>query len=284
MHLNKILLSERLTDNIKRIIIKAPAVADKCLPGQFVIVRVDETGERIPLSITDYDRSAGTLTLVFREVGVTTKKLGLLEAGGRVLDLAGPLGRPSEIIKNGAVIAVGGGLGAAPLFPLVRAHKKSGNYVITVIGARNSRSLVYRDETGLFSDELYVVTDDGSEGDKGYVSGTLDRILKDPGRRIDRVICIGPMIMMKTCAGITRQYGVKTIVSLDTIMVDGTGMCGSCRVSIGDKVKFACVDGPDFDAEGINFDELIVRQQRYRDEEGMAGKIFTGLRNNNEKK
>ncbi|MCX7779706.1 MAG: sulfide/dihydroorotate dehydrogenase-like FAD/NAD-binding protein [Negativicutes bacterium] len=254
-----------LSQGVKLFVMDAPLIAKKCRPGQFVILRIDEDGERIPLTIADFDRKAGTITLIFQEVGNTTRQLGMLNVGDSLLDLAGPLGTATEIEKFGTVICVGGGIGVAPLYPIARAYKEAGNTVISIIGARNSALLILEQEMAAVSDELIITTDDGSKGRKGLVIDPLQEILVQ--KTVDRVMAIGPVIMMKSVAKVTRPHNVHTLVSLNPIMVDGTGMCGGCRVSVGNKNKFACVDGPEFDAHLVDFDGLMARQRMYHDYE-----------------
>lgn len=252
--------------------VEAKDVAKAALPGHFVIVRHKEKGERVPLTIADFDRQKGTITLVIQALGKTTKEMMDLKEGDFLLNLAGPLGIPSHIEKFGNVVLVGGGLGVAPVYPQLRALKEKGNYTISIIGFRSKDLIFWEDRFKNFSDELIVTTDDGSYGRKGLVSEPLKEILSQ--RKIDLVVAIGPAIMMKVCSEVTKPFAVKTIVSLNTIMVDGTGMCGSCRVSVAGKTKFACVDGPDFDAHLINWDELMRRQRRFEREEKLVLKKY----------
>ena len=269
----KIVKKIALAPQIKRIEVEAPEIAKKAKPGQFVILRVDEKGERFPLTIVDTDTENGTITLVFLEVGTSTKKLGLLNEGDYILDVVGPLGNPTEIKKYGVVCCIGGGVGVAALYPVVRAFKKVNNYVISIIGARTSSLLILEDEIRKYSDEIYITTDDGSKGYKGFTTDVLKKLLQE-GKHIDLVYAVGPAIMMKVVADITRPYKIKTIVSLNPIMVDGTGMCGACRVRIGNEVKFACVDGPEFDAHLVDWNELLARLKMYREEEQLSLKLF----------
>jgi ferredoxin--NADP+ reductase len=252
--------------------IKALMVAKKAKPGQFIILRIDETGERIPLTIADFDRKKGTITIIFMEVGKTTVELGKLNEGDKILNFAGPLGVPSEIEKFGTVICIGGGVGIAPLYPIVRALKDAGNKVISILGARNKDLLMLEDEIEKYSDELLIATDDGSKGHKGFVSDVLQDLI-DKDTKIDVVWAIGPVIMMKVVADLTRKYDLKTVVSLNPIMVDGTGMCGGCRVTVGDETKFACVDGPEFNGHLVDFDNLMLRNRRFVCEEKHACKL-----------
>jgi ferredoxin--NADP+ reductase len=265
----KILKREDLVPNIHLFEIEAPAVARKAQPGQFVVIRIDETGERIPVTVADFDREKGTLTIVFMEVGTTTHHLAELKAGDSILNFVGPLGIPTHIEKYGTVVCVSGGFATAVIRPIARALKEKGNKVISIMGARNKDLVFWEDELRAVSDELIVTTDDGSYARKGLVTEPLKELL-DSGEKIDRVIAIGPSIMMKFSALTTQPYGVKTIVSLNPIMVDGTGMCGCCRVSVGGETKFACVDGPDFDAHQVDWDLLMARQKSYLDEEKLS--------------
>ena len=262
----KILLRQDLVPNIHLFKVRAPAVAGKAQPGQFVVIRIDEKGERIPLTIANWDREEGSITIVFMEVGTTTHKLALLEAGDSIADFIGPLGLPTHIEKFGAVVCVAGGFAVATIMPIARAMREKGNKVISILGARNKNLIFWEDELRSVSDQLIVTTDDGSYARKGLVTEPLRELLEG-NDRIDRVIAIGPSIMMKFCAKTTEPFGVKTIVSLNPIMVDGTGMCGCCRVSVGGVTKFACVDGPDFDGHQVDWDLLFARQRIYLDEE-----------------
>ncbi|MEF8878825.1 MAG: sulfide/dihydroorotate dehydrogenase-like FAD/NAD-binding protein [Candidatus Thermoplasmatota archaeon] len=261
-----------LSENVKQMKIKAPMVARKAKPGQFIILRIDEKGERIPLTIADYDEDRGTITVIFMEVGKTTKQLGEMKEGDKLLNFAGPLGVPSEIENFGNVVCIGGGVGIAPLYPIVRALKQEGNNVTSILGARNKDLLMLEDEINEFSDELHICTDDGSKGHKGFVSDVLQEMIEED-RDIDVVWSIGPVIMMKVVANLTKKHGIKTIVSLNPIMVDGTGMCGGCRVDVGGETKFACVEGPEFDGHEVDFDNLMVRNQRFTDKEEHACKL-----------
>jgi len=252
--------------NIHLFKVEAPSVAKKAQAGQFVVTRIDERGERIPLTIADWDEKEGSLTIVFMEVGTTTAKLALLKAGDFITDVIGPLGLPTHIDKFGTVVCVAGGFAVATIVPIARAMKEKGNKVISIMGARNKDLIFWEDQLHGVSDQLIVTTDDGSYGRKGLVTEPLKELLES-GERIDRVIAIGPSIMMKYCALTTQPFGVKTIVSLNPIMVDGTGMCGSCRVSVGGVTKFVCVDGPDFDGHQVDWDLLFARQRIYLDEE-----------------
>ena len=249
--------------------VKAPEVAFASQPGQFVIVRLHEGSERIPLTIADFDKKRGTVTLVIQVVGKSTEEMSKLAEGDAFMDLCGPLGIPSHVKKtDGKVVFVGGGLGIAPVYPILHAHKEIGNYTVSIIGFRNKGLVFWEDRFNAISNELYITTDDGSYGRKAMVIDPLKDLLAK--RDVSEVIAIGPVIMMKACADTTRPFGVKTWVSLNTIMVDGMGMCGGCRVTVAGKDQFACVDGPDFDAHQVDFDELMKRQRRYVKEEKTA--------------
>ncbi len=265
----KILLKQDLVPNIHLFKVAAPNVAKKAQPGQFVVIRIDERGERIPLTIADWDEEEGSVTIVFMEVGTTTYRLALLEAGDLITDFIGPLGLPTHIEKFGTVVCVAGGFAVATIMPIARAMRQKGNKVISIMGARNKNLIFWEDELRSVSDQLIVTTDDGSYARKGLVTEPLKELLEGPDK-IDRVIAIGPSIMMKFCAKTTQPFGVKTIVSLNPIMVDGTGMCGCCRVSVGGVTKFACVDGPDFDGHQVDWDLLLARQRIYLDEEKLS--------------
>ena len=262
----EILLKQDLVPNIHLFKIAAPNVARKAQPGQFVVIRIDEKGERIPLTIAGWDEKEGSVTIVCMEVGATTHRLGLLKTGDAIADFIGPLGLPTHIEKFGTVVCVAGGFAVAVVMPIARAMREKGNKVISIMGARNKDLLFWEDELRSVSDQLIVTTDDGSYGRKGLVTEPLKELLEG-SEKIDRVIAIGPSIMMKFCAKTTEPFGVKTIVSLNPIMVDGTGMCGCCRVSVGGVTRFVCVDGPDFDGHQVDWDLLFARQRIYLDEE-----------------
>jgi len=264
-----ILEINQLVPTIHQMIITAPKIAGKAQAGQFVILRIDETGERIPLTIADFDRDKGTITTIFQEMGKTTKQLATTIAGDELLDLVGPLGNPSVIEPLGTVVCVGGGVGVAPIYPIARAHKEIGNTVYSIIGSRSADLLLWEEQMQDVSDKVYITTDDGSKGHHGFVTDVLKQILKS-SQKISLVVAIGPPIMMKTVADVTLPFKVKTLVSLNSIMVDGTGMCGACRVSVEGKTKFACVDGPEFDAHEVDFNLLMNRLAMYRDEEKEA--------------
>lgn len=255
-----------LTPQTKLLIVNAPTVASKVQPGQFVVLRIHEEGERIPLTVADFDRDGGTLTLIFQEVGKTTVHLGTLEEGDTILDLVGPLGRATHIENFGTVACIGGGIGIAPVYPVARALKQIGNRVISIIGARCKDLLILEKEMTEVSHEIYVTTDDGSYGKQAFVTQEMERLIGD-GYKFGFALGIGPVPMMKAFALVTSKYGIMAKVSLNPIMVDGTGMCGVCRVSVGGKTRFACVDGPEFDAAEVDFDLLSARQRIYCDEE-----------------
>ena len=265
----KILFKQDLVPQIHLFRMAAPAVAQKARAGQFVVVRIDQKGERIPLTIADWDEKEGTVTIVFMEVGATTARLALLEEGEAIADFVGPLGVPAEIDNFGTVVCVAGGVGAAPVAPIARELKRAGNRVISILGARSKELLFWEDVLKSTSDEMIVTTDDGSYGRKGVVTEPLKELLES-GEKIDRVVAIGPVVMMKFCSLTTQPFGVKTVVSLNPIMVDGTGMCGCCRVAVAGETKFACVDGPDFDGHKVDWDLLAARQRIYLGEEKCA--------------
>ncbi|MCW3987434.1 MAG: sulfide/dihydroorotate dehydrogenase-like FAD/NAD-binding protein [Candidatus Bathyarchaeota archaeon] len=252
--------------------VEAPLVAKKFKAGQFLILRIHDKGERIPLTITDCDPEKGLVRMIIKAVGKTTSELGRLGKGDSVSDIVGPLGNPSEIKKFGTVVCIGGGTGIACLYPIIKALKAAGNHVVAIIGARTKDKLVWEDEIKTICDDLIVTTDDGSYGRKGVVTEPLEEILKN--KTVDRVIAIGPMIMMKFVAKTTESYGVKTVVSLNTIMIDGTGMCGGCRVFIGGEMKFTCIDGPEFDGHKVNFDELMNRLDMFKEKEKQAMEYY----------
>lgn len=264
-----ILEKKQIAPQVHLIKVLAPDVAKAAKAGQFIILRIDETSERIPLTIADFDAGEGYVTIIFQEMGKTTKQLAQMTDRDVLLDFVGPLGRPADVRKLGTVILVGGGVGIAPVYPQVKAYRDAGNKVISVIGARNKDLLILEDEMQAASDELYIATDDGSKGHHGFVTDVAKKIL-DSGEKIARIVVIGPPILMKVAAGMTAPYGVETIVSLNPIMIDGTGMCGGCRVSVGGETKFACVDGPEFDAHKVDFNLLMSRLGLYRPEEAQC--------------
>jgi len=265
----EILEKEIMSENVKLMKVKAPHIANKAQAGQFIILRIDEKGERIPLTIADFDRKKGTITIIFMEVGKTTKQLGALNVGDFLLNFVGPLGQATEIKNYGTVVCIGGGVGIAPLYPIVKELKKAGNYIISILGARNEKLLMLEKEIKEFSNELHITTDDGTKGQKGFVSNVLQKLIDDK-KEINVVWAIGPVIMMKVVSDLTKKYNIKTIVSLNPIMVDGTGMCGGCRVLVGGETKFACVDGPEFDGHKVDFDNLLIRNRRFVNQEGAS--------------
>ena len=270
----RILAKKDLTSDIHLFKIEAPAIARKAQAGQFVIVRRDEKGERIPLTIAGWDEGEGSVTIVFMEVGTTTRKLAKLAFGDSILDFVGPLGCPTEIEKFGTVVCVAGGFAIATIVPIAQAMKKAGNKVISIMGFRTKDIVFWEERLGSVSDELIVTTDDGSYKRKGLVTEPLKELLQQT--KVDRVIAIGPTVMMKFCSLTSKPFGVKTIASLNPIMVDGTGMCGCCRVSVGGETKFACVDGPEFDGHKVDWDLLLSRQRTYIEEENKSLQLFEG--------
>jgi len=265
-----LLAKQRLSDAIVLLVVQAPHVARNAKAGQFVIVIADEQGERIPLTIADHDRQAGTITLVIQELGKSTRQMGALAVGDGFYSVAGPLGHPTEIETLGAVACVAGGVGIAPMYPIARALKAAGNHVISIIGARNRELLFWEDKMAAVSDELIVCTDDGSYGRKDVVTAPLKELLAARPGEVKKVWAIGPTIMMKFVALTTQPFNVETIVSLNTIMIDGTGMCGGCRVPMTEGAKFVCVDGPEFNAHLVDWNGLLSRMQFYRGEEQLA--------------
>ncbi len=262
----KIVKKQILAPKITRFSVEAPEVARSRKPGQFVVIRADETSERVPLTIVDSDPEKGTIDLIIQQAGFSTTCLVCFEVGDGFLDVLGPLGRPTDMEKFGTVVCVGGGVGTAVLYPIVKGLKESGNKVITINGARNKELLILEEELRAVSDELIITTDDGSYGIKGFGTTVLQGLI-DEKKKIDLVVAIGPTMMMKAVAEVTRPYKIHTIASLNAIMIDGTGMCGGCRVTVGDEVKFACVDGPEFDAHLVDFDEQIAKHHYYDNEQ-----------------
>jgi ferredoxin--NADP+ reductase len=258
--------NEVLAEKVNRYRIYAPKIAKRRKAGQFIILRIDEDGERIPLTIADADPQAGTLTLVVQEVGKTTARLARLRPGERLKDVVGPLGSPTHIDKFGTVAVIGGGIGIAPAHPIAQALKQAGNRVVSILGARTKSLMIMEEEMRRASDEVLICTDDGSYGTHGLVTDVLKNLIETQGKP-DLVVAIGPVIMMKFVCKLTREYDIPTVVSLNPIMVDGTGMCGGCRVSVGGKSKFACVDGPEFDGHQVDFEELMKRQAFYQEQE-----------------
>ena len=273
----KIIEKRALADNIYLLRIEAPRVAQSALPGQFVIVRVDEQGERVPLTIADYDKTDGTVTIVIQTIGVSTRKLCVLNEGDYIADFAGPLGNPSEFIhlskeelESRRYLFVAGGVGTAPVYPQVKWLHEHGGHADVIIGAKTASMLIYTKEMEKVADNLYIATDDGSYGFKGMVTAKIKDLIDNEGKQYDECVAIGPMIMMKFVTLTTKEYSLPTTVSLNALMVDGTGMCGACRVSVGGKTLFTCVDGPEFDGHQVDFDEAMRRQSMYRKQEGDA--------------
>ena len=257
--------------------VEAPRTARYCEPGQFVIVKIDEKGERIPLTICDYDREAGTVTIVVQKMGASTTRMGDMKEGDYFMDFVGPLGNPSELVtddleevKKKKILFVGGGLGTAPVYPQVKWLHEHGIDADVIIGAKNKDLVILEDELKKVSGNLYITTDDGSYGRKGLVTEVIKDLVENEGKKYDLCVSIGPMIMMKFCVLTTKNYNIPTTVSMNPIMVDGTGMCGACRLTVGDEVKFACIDGPEFDGYKVNFDEAMDRMRLYKTEEGRA--------------
>jgi ferredoxin--NADP+ reductase len=267
--MNKILSKEKLNENVARIIVDAPLIARAARAGQFVVVIPRENAERIPLTIADHDPAKGTISIIFQIVGATTAVLNSLKEGDELAHLLGPLGAPSHVDKFGTVAVIGGGVGIAEIYPLVKALKVAGNEVITIIGARCQDLLIYREELSVVSSKLSVATDDGSCGRKGFVSDELKDLIAS-GKKIDLVVAVGPVPMMKACCDVTKPHGIKTVVSLNPLMLDATGMCGVCRVTVGGEIKLGCVDGPEFDGHRVDFVELTDRLRMYKDVEKQA--------------
>ena len=272
----KIIKKRFLNENTYEMIIEAPRVSKNCMPGQFIVLKLDDKGERIPLTIADYDREKGTITIVVQKVGASTTKLSYLNEGDSIEDFAGPVGLPSELtneniddLKQKKILFVGGGVGIAPIYPQAKWLHENGVDCDVIVGARSKDILIYEDEIKEVCKNLYITTDDGSYGEKGLVTDVIQK-LYDEGKKYDVCISIGPLVMMKFVCKLTKTLDLKTIVSMNPIMVDGTGMCGCCRVNVGDEVKFACVDGPEFDGHLIDFDNVIARSKIYKTEEGRA--------------
>lgn len=273
----KILDAKILAGNIYQMVVEAPRVAKRCLPGQFVIVKLDETAERVPLTICDYDREKGTITIVFQPVGASTSRYKFLEAGDAFEDFVGPLGQPSDLctdpldeVKKKKILFVAGGVGTAPVYPQVKWLHEHGIEAEVIIGAKTKDLVILEEEMKKVAGNVYVTTDDGSYGRSGMVTKVIDDLITEEGKTYDHCVAIGPMIMMKFCCLTTKKYNLHTVVSMNPIMVDGTGMCGACRLIVGDEVKFACVDGPEFDGHLVDFDQAMKRQQQYKTEEGRA--------------
>jgi ferredoxin--NADP+ reductase len=271
--MNKIIAKEYFSEKVVKLVVEAPLIAKARKAGHFVIVRVGKMGERIPLTIADADIEKGTITLVVQMMGVSSTKLGKLEVGDSITDLVGPLGKATHIENFGTVVCACGGVGTAPMLPIVTALKKAGNKVITVLAARTQELIILEDHMRALSDELIVMTDDGSYGNKGLVTNGIETVINR--EKVDLCVTIGPAIMMKFVSLLTKKYDIPTVASLNTIMVDGTGMCGACRVTVGGKVKFVCVDGPEFDAHQVDFDEMLMRLGGYKDiEREEMGKLI----------
>lgn len=271
--MNKIVSKEHFSENVVKLEIEAPLIAKSRRAGHFVIVRVGEKGERIPLTIAGSDLKKGTITLVVQKIGVSSTKLCALNVGDEVTDVVGPLGKATHIENFGTVVCACGGVGTAPMLPIVEALKKAGNKVITVLAARTKDLIILEEEMRKFSDEVIIMTDDGSYGSKGLVTNGVESVINR--EKVDMCVTIGPAIMMKFVSLLTKKYEVPTVASLNTIMVDGTGMCGACRVSVGGETKFVCVDGPEFDAHQVDFDEMMMRMGAYRAEEQAAMAAYT---------
>jgi len=268
-------LDKKIINEItKMLVVQAPDIARVCKPGQFVMIRINETGERFPLTVADFDRKKGTVTITFQEVGKSTRLLGSLNIGDKIMDFVGPLGKPSPSDKVfGTIVAIGGGCGSAIVYPVARAFKEAGNTLITINGARTMDLLIYREELESISDEFYETTDDGTCGTHGFVTTVLGDLIKQ-GRKIDLVFAVGPVPMMKFVAKTTEEAKIHTLVSLNSIMVDGTGMCGACRVSVDGQMKFACVDGPEFDGHKVDFNELMARLNAYVEQEAVSNELW----------
>lgn len=273
----KIIEREQLTETIFKMVVSAKRIAKSCKPGQFIIAKIDEKGERIPLTICDYDREAGTITIVFMAIGASTYRMSSLMAGDSFRDFTGPLGQPSEFVtdpidevKKRKYLFVAGGVGTAPVLPQIKWLKENGIEADVIIGAKTKELVILEDEFKKYSGNLYITTDDGSYGRSGMVTDTIKYLIEEEKKNYDVCVAIGPMIMMKFVCLLTKNYNLPTIVSLNPIMVDGTGMCGACRVTVGGEVKFACVDGPEFDGHKVDFDQAMQRQTLYKSEEGRA--------------
>lgn len=279
----RILKKEVLNQTVTRMVVEAPLVAKSAKAGQFIILRATDDGERIPLTIADYDRENGTITIIFQIVGATTNQLNQLNEGDFICDFVGPLGRPSEVEGLKKVAVIGGGVGCAIAYPTAKALKENGTEVHSIVGFRNHDLVILEEEFKSVSDKMVMMTDDGSYGEKGLVTDAL-RTLVDSGEKYDQVIAIGPLVMMKFVALLTKELGIKTVVSMNPIMIDGTGMCGGCRLTVGGEMKFACVDGPDFDGHLVDFDEVIRRSAMYKETERHryeeSCNLFKGGKNN----
>lgn len=268
----KIISHTNLGGTTSEMVVEAPLVARKAKAGQFLIIRIDEEGERVPLTIADHDKDKGTITMVYQVAGRSTKQLSTMKAGEYLADVVGPLGHPSEVENFGTVVIVGGGVGIAPIHPIAKALKEAGNRVISIIGAKNKDLLFWEDKMREASTEVLIATDDGSIGHKGFVTDVLDKVTEE--EKVDVVWAVGPMIMMRSCVNVIKPKGIKIFVSMNPIMIDGTGMCGGCRVQVGDETKFACVDGPEFDGALIDFDLAMSRSRYMKDLEDEGTKHY----------
>ena len=266
--MNKIIEKEYFSEAVVRLVVEAPRIALSRKAGHFVIVKTGEKGERIPLTIAGADKEKGTITLILQKVGVTSTKICNLEVGNEITDIVGPLGKPTHIEKVGTVLASGGGVGVAPLLPIVEAFKAAGNRVITVLAARQKDLIILEEQMRQHSDEVIIMTDDGSYGTKGLVTNGMEEVIQR--EKVDLAVTVGPAIMMKFATMLTGKYNIPTVASLNTLMVDGTGMCGACRVTVGGKTRFVCVDGPEFDAHEVDFDEMMLRLTSYKPSEAEA--------------
>jgi NAD(P)H-flavin reductase len=270
--MNKIVKKEFFSENVVMFEVEAPEIAKSRKPGNFVIIRLDEKGERVPLTIAKADVERGTITIVAQRIGVSTYKLAALNEGDYIHDVVGPLGHPTHIEKVGTVLACGGGVGVAPLLPIVQAMKEAGNRVVSILAARNKSLIILEDEIRKYSDEVIIMTDDGSYGKQGLVTKGMEDVIAR--EKVDLCVAIGPAIMMKFCALTTQKFEIPTVVSLNTIMVDGTGMCGACRVKVDGKTRFVCVDGPEFDAHKVDFNEMLMRMGGYKEQEKEAFEAY----------
>lgn len=268
----KIISHTNLGGTTSEMVVEAPLVARKAKAGQFLIIRIDEEGERVPLTIADHDKDKGTITMVYQVAGRSTKQLSTMKVGEYLADVVGPLGHPSEVENFGTVVIVGGGVGIAPIHPIAKALKEAGNRVISIIGAKNKDLLFWEDKMREVSTEVLIATDDGSIGHKGFVTDVLDKVTEE--EKVDVVWAVGPMIMMRSCVNVIKPKGIKIFVSMNPIMIDGTGMCGGCRVQVGDETKFACVDGPEFDGALIDFDLAMSRSRYMKDLEDEGTKYY----------
>jgi ferredoxin--NADP+ reductase len=266
--MNQILEKEYLSKSVVKLVVESPRIAKNRRAGHFVIVRTGEKGERIPLTIAEADVERGTITLIIQKVGVTSARLCNLDVGDYITDVVGPLGRPTHIEKAGTVLAAGGGVGVAPLLPIVEAFKKAGNRVITILAARTKALIILEEQMRRYSDEVVIMTDDGSYGKRGLVTHGMEEVIAR--ERIDLAVVVGPAIMMKFASQLTAKHGIPTVASLNTLMMDGTGMCGACRVTVGGETRFVCVDGPEFDAHQVDFDEMLLRLDAYKSAEKEA--------------